>query len=279
MIILNEFLVFEDLESLNKFLYDIKKGEKGFEFKTFRSYKENKILFTAEHAYTFKIKKPEIDEKAFIGMGDRNTDKLAKLMAYRVRSGFLVFKLPRTKADPARSFKDLGKEKKVLVAVVKKREVLEKLYVPIHKDVEYLPFLEGYHKVIKDLKPKILVSIHGMHSRHKSDIVFGFGRNFNLIGGESGAEEFEKILKDKKPIRDLKIRFSKKSFTGESNYVLKKHVKLYNKNHEKKRFGMQIEFNLRGRALFGNVDMISKKYQTASQAIADSILEWSKLNA
>ena len=70
----------------------------------------------------------------------------------------------------------------------------------------------------------------------------------------------------------LKINISKWLFTGEKNYVLSRHVIQHNKNNKRKRFGMHVEFNARGRIL--NEESVGKNYQIAAQVLADTVLEW-----
>lgn len=273
-----DFVSFDDSKSMEDFFKNQKvQKEDKIEYYLLDQYKNNKILFTAEHAFNFRIPKPEFGERAFIGVGDRNTDKLAKLMAYSIKSGFLISNIPRTEADAARPIESLGKDEKLLVAIVKDRKVLKKCYLPIHQNIEYLPLLEKYHKIVDNLNPRMIVSIHGIQRRHEPDIVLGVGKDFSMVGGKQAAEDLKKIIREgikKTRAKDLKIKFSKKYLTGEKNYTLWRHVIQYNKNKPEKKFGMQVEFNMRGRIVYDDKELIRKKYQITAQVIASSILEW-----
>ena len=241
-------------------------------------FKKNRILFTAEHAQTSVIKTPEYGNKSYISLGDKNTDKLAMMMAHRLQSGFMIPRFSRIDADPCRPINTLGKNERILVKVF---GLNEKKYFLIHRNKNYAPLLSEYHSIIEKLNPSAIVSVHGMGpQKHPPDILLGFGRGYRIIGGRKNALRFKEFFIQKvvdalarlKIENNLNIKISKWLFTGEKNYILFRHVIQHNKESKKKRFGMHVEFNSRGRIIDRN--FIRKDYQIASQLLADAVLEW-----
>ena len=275
-----KFLIFDNTKDRKNFLENPSfKKKENVEYGILNNFNKNRILFTAEHNVTTDIKTPKYGKKSFIRMGDKNTDKLAKIMAHRIKSGFLIPKFSRIDVDACRPIENIGKNEKILVKVYNSN--IGMIRYRIHRNKNYVPFLMNYHSIIEKLNPSALISVHGMREKgHPPDILMGFGKNYRIIGGVKKALEFKKyyikklndVFRKFKTKNMLKINISKWLFTGEKNYVLNKHVIQYNKNNKKKRFGMHVEFNMRGRII--NKEFIRKDYQIASQVLADTILEW-----
>jgi len=203
-------------------------------------------------------------------------------MAKRLKAAFLISRLSRIEADPCRPIRNLGKNEKILINVYKSKDRGKK-YFHIHRNKGYALFLKKYHFMVEKFNPSALISVHGMSEEgHSPDILLGFGKNYRIIGGMDDALQFKKLFIKNldenfsrlKIENKLKINISKWLFTGEKNYVISKHVIDYNKISKKKRFGMHVECNERGRKLLGN--SIRKDYQIAAQVLADTILEWLK---
>jgi len=276
------FIIFDNKKELENFLKRVRsKRLEKIEYGILENYKKNRILFTAEHAYTSQVRTPEYGKESYVKIGDTNTDILAMMMAYRLRSSFLISRLSRIEADAARPIKTLGKDERILLEIFRSKD--KKQYIRIHRNKDYAPFLLQYHSVIERLNPSALVSVHGMCERgHPPDILLGFGKNYRIVGGRKNALKFknffiervDKALSELKIENRLKINISKSLFTGEKNYVLNKHVIQYNKTRERKRFGIHVEFNERGRISKGN--FVRKDYQIAAQVLADTIVDWSK---
>lgn len=283
MVFSMNFISFDDDEELGNFLKGIPHEKlENAEYGILKNFNKNRILFTAEHAYTSRVKTPQYGKGSYVEMGDSNTDVLAILMAERLKSAFLISRLSRVEADPSRPISTLGKDEKILIEVFNSK-VKNKKHFRIHRNKDYAPFLKKYHSMIEKLNPSAIVCVHGMSERgHPSDILFGLGENYRMIGGKKNALKFKNLyikrvnevfsrfnIEDK-----LKINISKWLFTGEKNYALFKHVIQHNKTTERKRFGIQVEFNARGRISKGN--FIRKDYQIATQVLADTVLEWLK---
>ena len=260
---------------MDNFLKNIScKKTKNIKYGILKNFNENRILFTAEHNVTSAIKTPKYGKESSVRMGDKNTDKLALMMAYKIQSGFLMPKFSRVDADACRPIDNLGKNERILVKVYGSNDKM--IRFRIHRNKNYAPLLRKYHSMIEKFSPSALISVHGMREKkHPPDILLGFGKDYKIIGGLKRASEFKKyyikklndVFKQFKIKNKLKINISKWLFTGEKNYVLKKHV-----INKKKRFGMHIEFNKRGRIV--DTEFIRKDYQIASQVLADTILEW-----
>jgi len=271
-------MIFNTNKELGNFLEKIPCKRLGkIEYGIFKNFKKNKILFTAEHAHDTRIKTPQYGEKAYVKVGDTNTDKLAILMAYRLESSFLISKFPRVEADFSRPINTLGKNERIFIEIFNSRGK-EKKYFRAHRNKDYASFLEKYHDIIEKLAPSAIVSVHGMSEKgHPPDILLGFGKNYRMINGVTKALEFknlfiknlDRVFAKLKIKNKLKINISRWLFTGEKNYVLTKHILQYNKN---KRFGMHVEFNFRGRVI--KRGFIRKDYQIAAQVLAETVLEW-----
>jgi len=276
---------------------------KKVEFCVFEKYKKKRVLVTAEHAYVRLIHFPQFGENAKIVFGDRNTGWLARISAYNFGSAYIVPRFDRFNADACRNPKLLGKKIEYLAHVIKGN--VDSAYVNIHNNINYMKNLLYYHELINDLKPRAILSIHGFSPRKKKkyDILLGFGRKMNLIGGKENAlkfkEEFEQKLEDylnkidleKYPSinKDIKVKLSK-VFTGHGNYILRKFVTWRNKKIDeakepgfpekrRKRIGLHAEFSSMGRKI-GDGDhkhkMLSVEYQVASFLLAKMLYKWSK---
>ncbi|HKZ45286.1 MAG TPA: hypothetical protein VJ343_01120 [archaeon] len=275
------YLTFNSSESMNSFLK--RKIEPNvvdkIEYCTMEKFPANKILFTAEHAVADKIKLKEFGKDAYANVGDFNTGTLAKLAAFYLRSAYLVPLFIRKDADASRPPQDLGKGLKLFARVFRTKPQTT-TFIPIHNSVEMLPSLEKYHNAIEHMEPKAIVSIHGMSIKRKFDVLFGFGEDYNLIGGKKQAFKFKNefaayldgIFSEMK-LSALQIAVSTWLLTGSRNYVLTRHVMEHNRKNEKKRIGMQVEFNWRGRVRQGD-PVPSASYQIVVQALGDFILKW-----
>lgn len=258
--------------------------EDGIEYCILDGFKDNRILFTAPHAFTSRIRMKKFGEGAYIGIGDKNTGKLARLAALHTNTAYIIPKVLRTEVDPSRPPEDLGKDLKLLVPILHSEKEKKTIYIPIHqnKSLEYI--LDRYHKLIGSFKPRGIVFIHGMHSRHKFDILLGFGENYIGINGKDKAFKFKKELINKTQRlfqkfgikQELNIEVSKWLFVGKNNYPLEKYVIEYNKKHKKKRIGVNAEFNLRGRTSKEDKNLPTIRYQLALQTLADLTVEWNK---
>ncbi|MDI6806555.1 MAG: hypothetical protein QMD14_01920 [Candidatus Aenigmarchaeota archaeon] len=238
-----------------------------------------KVLFTAEHAVSKEIPMKEYGKNAYIVIGDKNTDTLAKLAAYYIKSAYVATLFSRIDADAARDTMELGKGLRLFVRVFNS-EKQPSIYVPIHSNKSYLSNLRRYHRVIEELNPKTIISIHGMHVGRKFDMLFGFDKNYGGIGGKENAFRFKRefisfldgVFSELGIRNNLEIAVSTWLFTGSRNYVLTKHVIEHNKKSKEKRIGMQVEFNWKGRV--GEIAIPTIPYQVAVQALADFITKW-----
>ncbi len=247
-------------------------------------YKKTHVLITAEHAETARIPvigvKTKSGKKPFIPVGDKNTDKLAKLAAKSVHGAYILSHLPRTTIDMSRSPKELKKDVTIPVKIAGTKKMMARLMV--HDSPKKELILKRYQRRVDKLHPEIIISYHGMHRRHKSDITLGFGPNKIYIGGRKYANLFTKYfntrLKEALEIKNLKdglkVRRSKYIFLGRANYTLKKNVSLYNRKHKKKRMGIHVEFNLRGRTRKSSKEVPKLRYQVAAQVLARSAVEF-----
>lgn len=277
------YMTFNSSESLNSFLrrkvYPTVVDK--IEYCTMEKFPANRILFTAEHAVSDKIELKEFGRNAYTNVGDVNTGVLAKLAAFNLRSAYLLPLFLRTEADASRPPEDLGKGLRLFTRVSQSKTQAT-TFVPIHNNARLLPSLEKYHKTIEQLDPNAIISIHGMNVKRKFDVLFGFGEDYNLIGGKKQAFKFknefaiflDEIFHNLK-LNALQIAVSTWLLTGSRNYVLSNHVMEYNKKHEKKRIGMQVEFNWRGRVREDD-PIPSISYQIVVQTLGDFILKWMK---
>lgn len=287
----NIFL-FNTAKGLNKFLGLLKFPFLRIDYGTIETghmykYKKTRVLITAEHAETSRIPvigiKTESGEEPFIPVGDKNTDKLAKLAAKSVNGAYILSRLPRTTIDMSRSPKELKKNVTVPVKIFGTKKMMTRLLV--HKSPKKERILKRYQRRVNRLHPEVILSYHGMHHRHRSDITLGFGPNKIYIGGRKYAVLFTRLFKKRLKVAfaehklkdGLKIRRSKYTFLGRSNYTLKRNVRLYNKKYKKKRMGIHVEFNLRGRTRRDSKEVPKLRYQVAAQVLACTAAEfWEK---
>lgn len=276
------YLTFDSSVSLEAFLKrKLNPIEKdNIEFCVMEKFPVNRILFTAEHAVCNKIPMERFGKKAYITIGDINTDLLAKLAAFSTRSAYVIPQFLRTQADAARPPEELGTGLR-LFSKIFYSESQSTIYIPIHTDPSYLPYLQGYHKTIEQLDPRAIISIHGMHLKRKFDLLFGFGENYGAIGGKKQAFKFKNefnsflddVFKGLGLEGNLNIAVSTWLLTGSRNYVISNHVIEHNKKSERKRIGMQAEFNWKGRVK--KDDMIPiQSYQVITQALGDFVFRW-----
>lgn len=244
----------------------------------------NRILFTAEHAATKKLPMGEFGDRAYVGIGDKNTGILAKLGAYYLHSAYLTPLFLRTEADAARPIEDLGKGLRLFVKIFYAKQ--KTTYVPIHAYPSMLPYLKRYHQLIEQLNPKAIVSVHGMHVKRKFDVLFGFGEGYEAIGGKRQAFKFKNEFTDYLDkifglvglSSRLQIAVSTWLLKGSRNYILTKHVIEHNKKHGKKRLGLQVEFNWRGRVMEGDRAVPTIPYQLVVQSLGDFVYKWMNTN-
>ncbi|MDI6825627.1 MAG: hypothetical protein QMD36_00300 [Candidatus Aenigmarchaeota archaeon] len=271
---------------MDDFLRDkLKPREKdGIEYGILDNFKNNRVLFTAPHAYVKKIYLPEFGERAYVNIGDRNTGRLTRIVALHTRTAFMIPKVLRTRADPARPPDELGKGLKLFATVMGTKNKELRTYLEIHKNRKFLHVLEKYHELISNLSPKGIICFHGMHLRREFDVLLGFGKRYEMILGKKNAFRFKKELIEK--IHDafpefgfrqeMKIAVSKILFTGEMNYVLAKHVIEHNKKSQKKRIGINVELNLRGRVSKDDKNLPTPEYQLACQILGELSIEWTR---
>ena len=251
--------------------------ENKIEYAVMENFDKNRIVFAAPHKVTERI---YVDEKRFIGVGDKNTDKLAKLGALRLRTCYIAPLFSRIEADLTRDPSMLGKGLTLRSPLYggEKREIVR---IEIHKNKKFANTVSFYHQLLEKLKPQALVFIHGMGRRHKADVSFGFGKECEYIGGKKNAEAFVGMFREK--LNEVLESFGFKTkleivvakfFKATKDYGLLHHVAAHNKKNAEKRFGMNVEFNLRGRTTKEDKGLPTKEYQLAAQVLADVVLEW-----
>jgi hypothetical protein len=283
------YLLFASSQALERFLKRkiCPTAENGIEYCTMERFAGNRILFTAEHAQTKRIAIEGLGTREYVGVGDKNTGVLAKIGAYYLRSAYLIPLFIRTEADASRPPEDLGKGLRLFVSVKRGgRDYEQKTsYVQIHKNRSMLPKLVKYHQTIKKLNPGAIISVHGISKKRKFDLLFGFGNDYECIGGKREAFRFkteftnylDQIFREFGVRANLKIAVSTWRFTGSQNHVLTKHVIEHNhniKDPKKKRVGLQVELNLRGRVSKGDGNMPTIPYQLVLQALGDFVYKW-----
>jgi len=192
----------------------------------------------------------------------------------------------RIDADASRDPKELGKGLRLFVHThgTKKQKYV---FLPIHRNKNFLPYLINYHKIIESLNPRILISVHGVSIKRKFDLILGFGRNYMGIGGKKNAFKFkiefleflDRVFNSLGMKNNLEIVVSTWRFTGSMNFVLTSHVIDYNKkNSDKRRLGFQVEFNYRGRVSKFDKRLPSPEYQVTIQALGLFSLQWYRNN-
>ena len=252
------------------------------EYCVMEKFRNNRILFTAEHAQTARISIKNLGPKAYAGIGDKNTDLLAKIGSYYLHSAYLMPLFVRTEADASRPPKDLGKGLRLCVRLTFSKQKI--ICLPIHSNPSMLPYLNHYHKTIEKINPKKIISVHGISIKREFDMLFGFGQDYSCIGGKKEAFKFKSnfinylnsVFRQLNIRKDLKIGISTWRFTGSKNYVLSKHISDYNKKkaQNEQRIGMQVEMNLRGRVTKKSDDILTIPYQIAIQALGDFVSKW-----
>ena len=279
---MSKLLLLKTIDDMNSFLKKFNpRLENKIEYEVLRNYNNNRILITAEHAETKKLFLPEYGKAAFVGIGDKNTDKLAKLASHKIGCAYMISRVLRTQVDLSRSYKDFKKAK--LYAGLFNIKEDKKAKIPIHRDIEKANILFFFHNKIEELDPKAILSFHGMHLRYKPDILLGFGPGRRYF---EKPFEFRDFFQTKlthafsslKLENNLDIKIGKKLFTGTKNYTLYRHIKNFNEKSKRKRIGIHVEFNLRGRIRKSTNELPKIKYQVAAQVLADSLAEWLKKN-
>jgi hypothetical protein len=283
------YLLFASSDALERFLKRklCPTASDGIEYCVMERFAGNRILFTAEHAQTKKIMMTDFGPRAYAGVGDKNTDVLAKLGSYYLRSAYLVPLFVRTEADASRPPEDLGRGLRLFVRLGYANQ--RKSYIPIHADSSMLSALNEYHETIESLNPSTIVSVHGMNVKREFDMVFGFGEDYESIGGKREAFRFkneftdylDRIFRELGVRTNLKIAVSTWRFTGSQNYVLTKHIVEHNRNTndpKNKRIGLQVEFNWRGRVDKNDKTIPTIPYQLVVQALGDFVYKWKNKN-
>jgi hypothetical protein len=285
-------ILFENKRKMEEFFKQSVKPEirEKVEWCKFENYDSNPVIFTAEHAFTKVFQYKKLGENARLVFGDTNTGWLARIAAFYLRSCYIIPRFQRIDADAARNPVLLSKGTEYRARVLNGDRPFVR--VVIHKNKKYLPYLQYYHKIIENLEPKAILSIHGMDDRPKSkyDILLGFGKNKRYILGTKNAfkfrKEFVKRLTKAIVASDLleqgggefaegiKVGVSKSLFTGESNYILNKFVGQFNERHESKRIGVHVEFTRRGRISKKKIPCL--EFQLAVQVLAQMLGEWIK---
>ena len=191
----------------------------------------------------------------------------------------------RKDADAARNPKELGKGLVLFTRITNSETPQKVAYVPIHSDSSYLKILERYHSIIEKLNPRAIISVHGLHADREFDMLFGFGPNYEMIGGKKEAFKFKKFyiqklsqIFEKLNLNfDMRIGVSTWRWMGSKNYVLTRHIAEYNKSGKKKRIGLQVEMNYKGRVCKETKGLPSKEYQIAIQVLGEVVWEWLSL--
>jgi len=268
-----KLLLFNNIDEYKKFFDSAEKNmEDDIEYRVFKNFSANRILILAEHAFSERIAVPECGKGAYMGIGDKNTDMLARMAAFYSGAAYIIPWLSRRKIDFARDPEMVGKDNKLLAAISHSKPQ-QKRYITIHRDEGYLPVLLKYAELIKKLEPKFILSYHGMHRRHPSDISIGAGPDFAYLGGKAKTWEFVKYSKEKinEKIKELGFKFPldirmSRIFAGNINYTLAKYSK-------KGAICCQVEFNLRGRTS-SKLGMPKRKFQLAGQLLPQCMKEF-----
>lgn len=280
-----DYLTFKTSEELDNFLK--RKTEPTvkdkIEYYVMERFSGSKILFTAEHAMQKVINTTYGGVRGHIHIGDKNTDLLAKLGAFYLRSAYIFPMFVRTSADASRPPEELGKGLRLFTRIFTKTSA-KTTFIPIHQDVTYLPYLMKYHELIEQLNPRAIISVHGMNEKREFDVLFGFGEDYEAIGGRKEAFMFknafavfmDKVFAETGTKQKIKIALSTKLLTGSKNYILTKHVIEHNRNvdEKNKRFGVQVEFNWKGRVKTGDISRPTIPYQIVVQALGDFVYKW-----
>lgn len=278
---MQEIVLLKVLEDLARFNRNFSPSvEHCLTFETLKNYDNNRILITAEHAKTARIKSPEHGKEAYIPIGDANTGELARLGAWHLQSAYMIPQVLRTEIDLSRSLE--ANDLTLTVFPIGAEEQDKKIEVPLNTAKNLIHVSEFYHKKIEGLNPKAILAYHGMHSKHKMDILLGFGPDRNYIGGAKNAFAFKELFEDRlnQTLKELKIRtdisikVAKSLFTGAKNYTLYRHVGEYNKKNKEKRLGIHVEFNRYGRKMNAYPELPKLRYQIAAQVLAECAGEW-----
>ena len=270
------FTLLKTVDDMNSFLSKFScRTNHMIEYEVLRNYSKNRILITAEHAATKKLFLPEYGKRAFVGIGDKNTDKLAKLAAAHIGCAYMIARILRTQVDLSRPYKEFKKAR--LYAGLFNVEEQKKTKVLIHKDIGKADVLFFFHKKIEELKPRAILSFHGMHMRYKPDIILGFGPGRRYFDRPFEFRDFfhERLCSVLDSLRlnnEFDIKIGNKLFTGTKNYTLYRHVRQFK---GRSRLGIHVEFNLRGRISKSTNELPKLRYQVAAQVLADCLKEWS----
>jgi hypothetical protein len=281
---MEEITLLRNMDELKKFRKNFNPDKlHHIKFEKLEKYAENRVLITAEHAKTTRLKTPERGEEAYIGVGDTNTAQLAKLAAWHLKAGYILPSLLRTDIDLARppGSRNLELKAPILKTGFSTRE-LKVVYISTAKGLDHVT--DFYHKKIENLAPRKILAFHGMNHPAKTDILLGFGPDRSYIGGAKNAFRFKKFFKERLEYRlkfyglrrKITIKIGRTLFTGTKNYPLYRHIMEHNKTHKSKRIGIHAEFNRGGRSMRLNRRLPKLRYQLAAQVLAECINEWGK---
>jgi len=221
---------------------------------------EAPVLIVAPHIGGEKIEWKAEGKTVIFNMCEWATDILAAKAAREIGGHLMVSRIPRNKVDFARSPEDLGRG---ITARLGHSRLEHPVLMPVHADTSGRPLLEKFHKKIDEIRPKFILTYHGMMNK-KYDVLLGFGRRKQYIGGLVNAHKFRSMVVRTLPKNPgLKVGISWKRLTGESDYVLKSHV------HKPVR-GALVEFNKKGRS----EQEPSSEYEQLAVAIARVAKEW-----
>ena len=158
--------------------------------------------------------------------------------------------------------------------------------LPINWDESSVKVSKTFHRTIEKMNPRIILSYHGMHTRNDTDILLGFGPEKSYSLGNKNAFKFRDFFKEVLRQRlseaglrnDIIVKISKNLFTGSNNYTLFKHIAEYNKKNSKKRLGIHVEFDRRGRKMKKYPPVPRLRYQVAGQVLVECAKIWEKEN-
>ncbi|MBR9681906.1 MAG: hypothetical protein GOV00_03870 [Candidatus Altiarchaeota archaeon] len=224
------------------------------------SFGKTPVLIVAPHIGGEKVKVTAEGKAVTFNMCEWATDVLAAVAAKDIGGQLMVSRIPRNKIDFARNPEELGKD---VIARLGHSQLSAPVRVPVHSDLSGKKLLLNFHNKIAEISPKFILTYHGMMNK-KYDVLFGFGRRKQYIGGLLNSYKFRAGIKAHLPKKSgLMLGISWKKLTGESDFILKSHV------HRPVR-GALVEFNKWGR----NDKEPSSEYEQIAIAIARTAAKW-----
>ncbi len=132
-----DILLFNNIGEYTKFFDSVEKNMKDdIEYRVFKNFSANRILILAEHAFSERIAVPECGKSAYIGIGDKNTDMLARMAAFYSGAAYIIPWLSRQKIDFARDPEMVGKDNKLLAAISHSKPQQNR-YITIHSEASH----------------------------------------------------------------------------------------------------------------------------------------------